>query len=142
VSTTVTIPRDAALAYLRRTLSETLLFKTELHHLPSHAQTNRYPPIAVLYGKSVPTVYGAKVNSRDGIKRADAYDDLAFASGDGVCLATAAMAPTGYIVEKGGRVASGRGHVTLLGDLEGVGRCLDAVIEGRRRGVGLGVGGV
>ncbi|KAI9880246.1 MAG: hypothetical protein M1830_004590 [Pleopsidium flavum] len=140
VSTTVTVPRDAALTYLRRTLYQTLLFKTELHHLPSHTQTNRYPPIAVLYGKSVPTVYGAKVAGRDGIKRTDAYDDLAFAGGDGVCLATAAMAPRGYVVEKGGRVASGRGHVTLLGDLEGVGRCLRAVIEGRRRGIGLGLG--
>ena len=35
-------------------------------------------------------------------------------------------------------MSSERGHVTLLGDLEAVGRCLNAVVEGRRRGVGLG----
>lgn len=38
----------------------------------------------------------------------------------------------------GGLVSSDRGHVTLLGDLEAVGRCLVAVLGARGRGVGLG----
>ena len=59
-------------------------------------------------------------------------------------LAKAAMAPDGYRVVRGGVVESARGHVTLLGDLEAVGRCLCGVLEGRRGRVGLGgvTGGV
>lgn len=139
-ATKSTIPLDAALAYLTRTLAETLEFKRALAFRPEHAAANRYPPFAVVYGTSVPTVYGARVSGREGIKRADAYDELAFASGDGVCLARAAMLPRGYAVCKGGRVRTERGHVGLLGDLEAVGRCLVALGEARRGGVGLGAG--
>ena len=76
--------------------------------------------------------------SRETIKQVDAYDDLAFAAGDGVCLASAAMLPPGYRIIKDGLVKSERGHVGLLGDLEGVGQCLKAIHRGRKEGVGLG----
>ncbi|KAF7176440.1 hypothetical protein CNMCM7691_002569 [Aspergillus felis] len=138
LATTSTIPRATALAYLERTLAEVKRFKQELAFNPAHQAENRYPPAAVVYGKSVPTVYGARVWSPDQIRRQDAYDDLAFAAGDGVCLASAAMLPPGYRIIKGGLVKSERGHVGLLGDLEGVGQCLRALIRGRREGVGLG----
>ncbi|KAF2084897.1 hypothetical protein K490DRAFT_48164 [Saccharata proteae CBS 121410] len=138
VSTAVTIPQPAALAYLTRTLAAVKRFKQELAFNPSHAEKNLYPPAAVIYGKSTPTVYGARVDGREGIKHADAYDELAFASGDGVVLARAAMVPEGYSVVRGGVVSSDRGHVTLLGDLEAVGRCLNAVNLARSRGVGCG----
>ncbi|KAF2204000.1 hypothetical protein GQ43DRAFT_438319 [Delitschia confertaspora ATCC 74209] len=136
-STAVTIPYDKALEYLTRTLAEVKDFKENLAFRAEHAKSNIYPPIALIYGKSTPTVYGAKVESREAIKRADAYDELAFASGDGVVLAKAAMVPEGYSVVRGGVVSSDRGHVTLLGDLEAVGRCLSSVIEARRKGVGM-----
>lgn len=135
---TTTIPHDQAVAYLTRTLAEIKKFKQELDHRPEHTESNAYPPIALIYGKSTPTVYGAKVESREAIKRADVYDELAFASGDGVVLARAAMVPHGYSVVRGGVVPSERGHVTLLGDLEAVGRCLYAVVGARKRGIGLG----
>ena len=138
-STSSTLPLPAALAYLHRTLTSTLLFRSELGFKPSHAASNTYPPVAVLYSTSVPTVYRARVSGRDAIKRADAYQDLAFASGDGVCLARAAMLPKGYRACEGGKVKTQRGHVGLLGDLEGVGRCLVAVRRARDKGVGLGV---
>jgi pimeloyl-ACP methyl ester carboxylesterase len=137
-STTVTIPHHVATEYLTRVLAEVKRFKYELDFQPAHQMTNRYPPTAVLYGKSVPTVYGARVTSREAIKRTDCYDDLAFAAGDGVCLASAAMLPPGYRVIKHGLVKSDRGHVGLLGDLEGVGQCLRAIIRGRKEGVGMG----
>jgi hypothetical protein len=139
-ATDVTIPYDKAVEYLTRTLAEVKAFKQELDHRPHHTTSNSYPPIALIYGKSTPTVYGAKVESREAIKRADVYDELAFASGDGVVLARAAMVPEGYSVVRGGVVSSDRGHVTLLGDLEAVGRCLHAVVQARRSGVGLGPG--
>ncbi|EAU34787.1 conserved hypothetical protein [Aspergillus terreus NIH2624] len=135
-TTAVTIPRAAAIKYLERTLAEVLRFKQELAFNPSHQSNNRYPPFAVLYGKSVPTVYGARVWSREQIKHQDAYDDLAFAAGDGVCLASAAMLPPGYRIIKDGLVKSDRGHVGLLGDLEGTGQCIRALVRGRREGVG------
>ena len=139
VSTAVTIPRDKAIAYLRRTLAETKKFKQELYFNPELSVANRYPPLAVIYGKSIPTVYGAKVDGREGIPCSDSYDNLAFASGDGVCLAKEAMLPDGYKAVKGGRISSDRGHVTLLGDLNAVGRAVEAVSKGRAKGIGKGV---
>ncbi|KAL9111697.1 MAG: hypothetical protein Q9227_003972 [Pyrenula ochraceoflavens] len=139
-ATACTIPRAAAVEYLDRTLREIKQFKQELSFKEDFQKTNRYPPAAVLYGNTVPTVYGAKVSSRDAIKRSDAYDNLAFATGDGVVLARAAMLPEGYKVVKNGLVKSDRGHVGLLGDLEGVGACLLAIMQGREKGIGLGEG--
>lgn len=138
IATTVTIPKDQAREYLARTLAEVKQFKGELAHDQSHQESNRYPPHAIIFGKSVPTVYGAKVASREAIKYSDAYDDLTFAAGDGVVLASAAQLPPGYRCVRGGRVESDRGHIGLLGDLEAVGQCIAAVIEGRNRGIGLG----
>lgn len=137
-STITTIPRPVAAEYLQRTLAEVKRFKSELNFQSSHHEENRYPPAAVLFGKTVPTLYGARVSSREAIKNQDAYDDLAFAAGDGVCLASAAMLPPGYRIIKDGLVKSDRGHVGLLGDLEGVGQCLRAIARGRREGVGCG----
>ena len=134
-----TIPLPDALAYLKRTLDQTIAFKSEMAHNPDHASKNRYPPLAILYANNTPTVAAARVASRDGIRRADAYDDLQFGSGDGVCLARAAMLPSGYVYAKGGKVRTERGHVGLLGDLEAIGKLLAAVIEGRRKGTGLGL---
>ena len=134
-----TIPLPDALAYLGRTLDQTLAFKSEMAHNPDHSSKNRYPPLAILYANNTPTVAAARVASRAGIRRADAYDDLQFGSGDGVCLARAAMLPPGYVYAKGGKVRTERGHVGLLGDLEAIGKLLAAVIEGRRKGTGLGL---
>jgi hypothetical protein len=140
VSTAVTIPRDKAIAYLKRTLEETKRFKQELHFRPEISEADRYPPLAVIYGKSIPTCCGAKVDGREGIPCSDSYDNLAFASGDGVCLAKEAMLPEGYKAAFGGRIRSDRGHVTLLGDLNAVGRAIEAVSIGRAKGIGLGRG--
>ena len=134
-----TIPLPDALTYLKRTLDQTIAFKSELTHRPDYALQNLYPPLAILYATNTPTVAAARVASREGIRCTDAYDDLQFASGDGVCLARAAMLPPGYICAKGGKVKTERGHVGLLGDLEAMGRLLVAVMEGRRKGTGLGV---
>lgn len=138
IATACTIPRDEAIAYLSRTLAEVRAFKEELTFRAQHETNNVYPPLAYIYAKSVPTVYGARVTSREAIKHIDAYDDLAFAAGDGVVLASAAMLPRGYRCVRNGRVEVDRGHVGLLGDIEGVGKALQAIIEAREKGVGLG----
>jgi len=67
---------------------------------------------------------GPRVEGWDGIRRADAYDELAFASGGwgGVgegrrwCRRGIVLCAVGWSVVTAG-------HVTLLGDLEAVGRC-------------------
>ncbi|KAI4140546.1 MAG: hypothetical protein L6R39_005754 [Caloplaca ligustica] len=133
-----TIPVKKAEEYLERTLAAIFRFRDELKWIPQCAEWNVYPPLSILYSNSVPTVYGARVASRAAIKCSNAYDDLAFASGDGVCLARAAMLPKGYKYAPGGKIKTERGHVGLLGDLEAVGRCLMSVVESRRKGVGLG----
>lgn len=136
-STHVTLPHHLATAYLTRTLASIKKFKQELAYNPG--LSHLYPSTAVLFGKSYPTVSGCRVQGREAIKRADAYDDLMFGSGDGVVLARAAVLPEGYEVARGGVVSSERGHIGLLGDLEGVGRCLEAVLEeGARRGREMG----
>ncbi|KAK3333690.1 hypothetical protein B0T19DRAFT_133810 [Cercophora scortea] len=128
------------LAYLRRTLAETKKFRSELVHNPKHQEANAYPPLAIMYAKDIPTVYAARVAGREGIACADAYDDLVFRSGDGVVLAKEAMLPEGYELVKGGRICTDRGHVTMLGDLVAVGRALESVVRGRRKGIGMGTG--
>jgi hypothetical protein len=130
--------RARNIAYLTRTLAETKRFRSELAHNPSHQASNIYPPLAVIYAKDIPTTYGAAVAGREGIACADAYDDLLFASGDGVVLAREAMLPEGYELVKGGRVCTDRGHITMLGDLVAVGKALGAVVRGRGKGIGLG----
>ncbi|KAK0674360.1 hypothetical protein QBC41DRAFT_385398 [Cercophora samala] len=134
-------PNDKSknLAYLSRTLLEIKQFRSELRHDVSHQQANVYPPLAVIYAKDIPTTYACRVSGREGIAHADAYDDLMFKSGDGVVLAKEAMLPEGYEVVKGGRVCTDRGHITMLGDLAGVGRALEAVVRGRNKGIGMGV---
>ncbi|KAH7041312.1 uncharacterized protein B0I36DRAFT_233163 [Microdochium trichocladiopsis] len=124
--------------YLTRTLAEVKQFRSETAFIPEHAARNAYPPLAVIYGKEVPTVYAAHVTSREAIARTDAYDNLLFQSGDGVVLAREAMLPPGYDLVKGGRISTDRGHITMLGDMDAVGRALQAIIRGRAKGIGLG----
>ncbi|KAF4123244.1 hypothetical protein GMORB2_6794 [Geosmithia morbida] len=125
------------LEYLTRTLAATRKFRQELEHREDHQEANAYPPFAVLYSKTTPTVYAAQVNGREGIPCADAYDDLVFRAGDGVVLAKESMLPEGYSVVKGGRVHTDRGHITMLGDMAAVGKALRALVRGRRKGIGV-----
>lgn len=134
-------PQQArAVAYLTRTLAETKQFRAELAHRPEHTSANIYPPMAVIYGKGTPTVYAARVGSRAAIACADAYDDLVFRTGDGVVLAREALLPPGYHYVRDGYVSTDRGHVGMLGDLNAVGKALAAVVRGRQKGIGHGLG--
>lgn len=126
------------LEYLTRTLAETKQFRAELQHSPAHQTANAYPPIAVIYGKGTPTCAGARVSCREAIPCSDVYDQLAFGSGDGVVLARWAMPPPGYEICRGGRVSTDKGHISILGDFNAVGRAVMSVLRGREKGIGLG----
>lgn len=125
--------------YLKRTLAETKQFRAETQHVPALSEANAYPPMAVMYGKDTPTVYAVRVASRDAIAGPEVYDDLVFRSGDGVVLAREAMLPPGFHVVRGGRVSTEKGHISMLGDFSAVARVLEALLRGRRKGIGLGV---
>jgi pimeloyl-ACP methyl ester carboxylesterase len=134
------IPEDELernVRYLTRTLEGARRFRSELAHSESHQNSNSYPPFALMYGKTIPTVYAVQVHAREAIPCADVYDDLLFRPGDGVVLAKEAMLPEGYSLVRGGRISTERGHITMLGDLPAVGRALQALIRGRQRGIGL-----
>ncbi|KAM0458741.1 hypothetical protein ACHAPV_005730 [Trichoderma viride] len=124
--------------YLTRTLASIKQFRSELVHNQAHQDANAYPPLAVIYGKSIPTVYAAHVNGRDAIACSDAYDELVFRPGDGVVLARESMLPEGYSIAKGGRVSTDRGHVSILTDMPALGKALGALMKGRRKGIGYG----
>lgn len=124
--------------YLTRTLASVKQFRAELVHNQAHQDANAYPPLAVIYGKSIPTVYAAHVNGRDAIPCSDAYDELVFRPGDGVVLARESMLPEGYSIAKGGRVSTDRGHVSILTDMPALGKALGALVRGRRKGIGYG----
>ncbi|KAF3288245.1 hypothetical protein TWF970_005329 [Orbilia oligospora] len=123
-----TLPLSVTIPYLDRTLRETKKFRSELAFQPALAE--QYPPCAVLYSKTTPTVKAARVNGLEGIKNSD-YSDLVFGAGDGVVLSREAMLPDGYTCEK--RVHCDRGHISLLGDLDAVGQCIEALLEARER---------
>ncbi|WYZ40401.1 hypothetical protein EsH8_IV_000742 [Colletotrichum jinshuiense] len=132
------VNRAKYLAYLERVLPEIKRFRAETQFNPALSQSNQYPPLGVIYGKEIPTVYAVQVSSREAIAHAGAYDDLIFRAGDGVVLAREAQLPEGYELVRGGRVSTERGHLTMLGDMPAVGKALEAVVRGRRKGIGLG----
>ncbi|KAK6497374.1 hypothetical protein TWF481_011783 [Arthrobotrys musiformis] len=123
-----TLPLSVTIPYLERTLRETKKFRSELAFQPTLAE--QYPPFAVLYSKTTPTVKAARVNGLEGLKTSN-YSDLIFGAGDGVVLSREAMLPEGYTCEK--RVHCDRGHISLLGDLDAVGQCIEALLEARER---------
>ena len=130
--------RQRNFEYLTRTLAMIRKFRSELHHSEKIQSSNAYPPHAVMYGKSVPTVFAAQVENREAISHADAYDDLLFRPGDGIALAKEAMLPPGYALVRGGRICTERGHITMLGDYASLGKALHALVRGRQKGIGFG----
>ncbi|KAI5805616.1 hypothetical protein DFH27DRAFT_552067 [Peziza echinospora] len=125
-----TLPLSQTVPYLERTLAEIKEFKRQLHYNPDVAASAvGYPPMAVIYASNTPTVKGAKVDGLQGILADGVYDELVFGAGDGVCLAKAAMLPRGY--KCAARVVSERGHISLLGDFEAVGKAVEGVLRER-----------
>ncbi|GAA5827809.1 hypothetical protein JCM11251_007682 [Rhodosporidiobolus azoricus] len=126
--------------YLERCLERAQKFHEDIINLydPSKAAAGLYPPVSVLSSRSTPTVRGVLVSSRDKIVE-EGYDRLLWAEGDGIVLyETATRLPGDPEVEgrkRGegddkwhgllkGVVETQNGHVSMLGDLDGVRECL------------------
>ncbi|KAK9321647.1 hypothetical protein V1517DRAFT_261977 [Lipomyces orientalis] len=120
------LPFTDAVDYLRRTLERTRKFKESLAFEPS----KEYPPLAVVCGRSVPTVRGARVSGERDIMVGD-YSDMIFGPGDGVVYSGNLMPPKGFQICA--RVQSERGHVGLLSDVPSIGRALKAILDEEKR---------
>lgn len=123
------ISYDNAVSYLDRTLKRTKKFLDELEYNPSLA--DKYPPLACLYSHSIPTLKGAEVESKEAIKN-DTYENFLFGPGDGVIYYKSLM-PEGKkgfnVVTK---VATDRGHVSLLNDVDSVFKTIGAILDCER----------
>lgn len=127
---------EEAIGYLDRTLKRTKKFLLELEY--DAAKANLYPPLATLYSYSVPTLKGSKVENADAI-RTDSYEDLLFGAGDGVIYHKWTMPePKGFSVVA--RVATDRGHVGLLNDVDAAGRALAAILEAEQKNLIMSTG--
>lgn len=117
------LPLEDAIAYLDRTLKRTKRFLEEL----AFKEGVEYPPLAVLYGTTVPTLRASKVNGKEGIKDGD-YNNLLFGAGDGVVYKRTLM-PEARGFSLAAKVPTDRGHVSLLTDIDGVAQCFRAIID-------------
>ncbi|KAK9463423.1 uncharacterized protein V1516DRAFT_667722 [Lipomyces oligophaga] len=118
-----TLPFNDAVEYLDRILRRTKKFKESLLEVPSNGE---YPPLAVVYGRGVPTVIGDRVSGPQDIVNGE-FEDFIFGPGDGVVPARTLMPPGEFKVV--GRFESERGHVGLMGDMAAMGRALKAILE-------------
>lgn len=126
---------EEAYEYLRATLKLTkeyilgLNYRDDLKH--------KYPPLAIVYGDTVPSVRGSNVGSRQDIKDGNYYE-FYYGRGDGVVHSRWLMPEAkgfehydektgeGHIV---GKFASNAGHVDLMTDFKAMARALDAIVE-------------
>ncbi|GAA6036230.1 hypothetical protein JCM8097_006847 [Rhodosporidiobolus ruineniae] len=124
--------------YLERCLSRAQKFHEDLVNLYDPSKAHLYPPIAVLTSRSTATVRGVLSTSHDTIAT-EGYERLLWAEGDGIVLYESASRLPGDPEVRGkkrgegddkwmghlkGVVESSHGHVSLLGDLDAVRKCV------------------
>lgn len=109
-----------------------LLYKPELE--------DKYPPMAIVYGNTVPSVRGSDVRHEQDIRDGNYYDFF-YGHGDGVVHQKWLMPERkGYKVfdpETGkgqvvGKFATTTGHVNLMTDLKAMGKALNAIYEAEK----------
>ncbi|EGW33844.1 uncharacterized protein SPAPADRAFT_147975 [Spathaspora passalidarum NRRL Y-27907] len=127
-----------AYEYLKRTLAETKEYLLSLDYRPELAA--EYPPMAIVYGNSIPSVRGSSVRSRQDIKDGNYYEFF-YGHGDGVVHQRWLMPerkgfahydPATGEGEIVGKFASPAGHVNLMTDFKAMGQALDAVFEAEK----------
>lgn len=124
--------------YLSETLKKTkeyvlgLNFRPELEH--------KYPPLAVVYGNTVPSVRGSNVQGLEDIRNGDYYE-FYYGQGDGVVhqkwLMPEQKGFTFFDKEKGtgqivGKFDSDCGHVGLMTDFKVMGEAIDAILQAEK----------
>lgn len=112
----------AAVDYLERTLKRARKFHEELERIPG----KHYPPMAIIYGNTLPACRGAFVSSESEIKTCT-YDDLWYAGGDGV-VTRKMLVPLQCGFPEVPAFVSKNGHIGLLSDLEAVSQALVSIL--------------
>ncbi|GAA5895683.1 hypothetical protein JCM6882_000368 [Rhodosporidiobolus microsporus] len=124
--------------YLERCLARAQKFHSDIIDLHTPSKAHLYPPVSVLTSRSTPTVRGVLSTSRTTIAE-EGYDRLLWAAGDGIVLYETATRLPGDPEVRGGKRGEGddkwqgllkgvvetqNGHVSMLGDLDGVRECV------------------
>lgn len=129
---------DQAYTYLAETLANTKKFIEGLDYRPE--LESKYPPMAIVYGNTVPSVRGSNVLSPQDIVEGR-YWDFFYGHGDGVVHQKWLMPERkgfevfdedtgkGQIV---GKFATKCGHVDLMTDLDVMGKALNAVYQAEK----------
>lgn len=121
--------------YLKRVLKSAKEYVLSLDYREEYK--NRYPPMAVVYGNTIPSLRGSHVRSLQDIKDGNYYDFF-YGRGDGVVHQRWLMpedkgfkfwnpeTKEGHIV---GKFESDAGHVNLMADHKAMGLALDAILR-------------
>ncbi|ODV86141.1 hypothetical protein CANARDRAFT_181446, partial [[Candida] arabinofermentans NRRL YB-2248] len=117
---------DEAYDYLSRTLKRTLKFMDSIKYDPNV----KLPPLAIVFGNTVPSVRYSLVSGKKGIIEGDYYNFF-YSPGDGVALHKYIFPEVlglddGVVV---GKFNSSNGHVALLSDIESIGRALLSIVN-------------
>lgn len=129
----LSIPFDKAYEYLQLALASAKEFLEDLQYKPE--LEDQYPPMAIVYGNTVPSVRGCHVESEQDI-RDGKYYNFFYGHGDGVVHQKWLMPERrGFEVfnpETGqgqivGKFSTTCGHVNLMTDLRAMGKALRAV---------------
>ncbi|BGP27438.1 YJR098C-like protein [Rhodotorula toruloides] len=129
--------------YLERTLQRAREFQEDLVNLYDPAKAHLYPPIAILTSRKTPTVRAVCATSEKHVA-IEGYQRLLWAQGDGIVLYESATRLPGdpdlagrprtgqpetdkWMAHLKGVVETSNGHVGMLGDLDGVRKCLELV---------------
>lgn len=122
-SDTPMLDYDVAVEYLDRTLKRTKKFHEDLERIPG----THYPPMAVVYGNTLPACRGAIVSNEDEIRTCQ-FEDLWYSAGDGV-VSRRTLVPLQYGFPEVPTFASRQGHIGLLSDLDVMASALQAVLN-------------
>lgn len=124
--------------YLCDTLRRTKEYVLGLEYKPE--LEDKYPPLAVVYGNTIPSVRGSNVRSPQDIKDGNYYEFF-YGPGDGVVHERWLMPEKkgfkhydpktgkGHIV---GKFASDCGHVSLMTDFKVIAEALSAIVEAEK----------
>lgn len=120
-------PYNECLEYLERTLKRAKNFLHSLKHIPG----KHYPPLVMVYSKSVPTVRGVKINGLEDIKEGH-YDDFYYGPGDGV-VHHKWLLPERKGFPVAAKISSACGHVSLLSDLDSMAKAFISLTDAEKK---------
>ncbi|KAH3899422.1 uncharacterized protein SCODWIG_00626 [Saccharomycodes ludwigii] len=109
--------------YLKRVLPRVNEFLNFLNYIPN----KKYPPLAIVYGNTVPTVRGAKFKNKNDIKLGD-YSKFYYGPGDGV-VHHKWLLPEHRGFPLAAKIQSPEGHVSLMTDHDAIAKAFISIVD-------------